>query len=78
MGVTSESSFDILRYGDENVCRMWPKLRTFKPTSALSGMALTKSVRVRRDEAGTIGYLRQMPDGRRRIKRSLERRAHPP
>jgi hypothetical protein len=57
---------------------MRPKLRTFKPTSALSGMPFTKSVRVRRNKAGTIGYLRQMPDGRRRIKWSLERRAHPP
>jgi hypothetical protein len=57
---------------------MRPKLRTFKPTSALSGMPFTKSVRVRRNKAGTIGYLRQMPDSRRRIKWPLERRAHPP
>jgi hypothetical protein len=57
---------------------MWPQLRTFKPTSALSGMPLTRLVRLRRNEARTIGYLRQMPDGRRRIKRSLEGRANPP
>jgi hypothetical protein len=57
---------------------MWPELRTFKPTSALSGMSLTRLVRVRRNEARPIGYLRQMPDSRWRLKRPLERRAHPP
>jgi hypothetical protein len=57
---------------------MRPKLRTVKPTSALSGMPLTRFVRVRGNEARQIGYLRQVSDGRRRIKRSLERRPHSP
>jgi hypothetical protein len=58
--------------------RMRPELRTFKPTFALSGMPLTRLLRVRRNEARPIGYLCQVPDSRRRIKRPLERRAHPP
>jgi hypothetical protein len=57
---------------------MRPKLRTVKPASALSGMPLARFVRVRRNEARQIGYLRQMSDGGRRVKRSLERRPHPP
>jgi hypothetical protein len=56
---------------------MRPKLRAFKPTSALPGMPLARLVRLRRPEARQIGHVRQVPDCGRGIKRSLERRSHP-
>jgi len=37
---------------------MRPELRTFKSSSALSGLPLAGYMRVRGDEAGQVGYLR--------------------